>query len=84
MVAGELRDGRMGKDSGMALGHSRESGFKETKNSTNEASMLLKTQNGRGHEAKKSMETDELCENIGNEAENWLKTKHITFLSGAN
>ncbi len=33
----------MGKKNGMVLGYSRESGFKKTKNSTNEANMLLKT-----------------------------------------
>jgi hypothetical protein len=32
-----------GRKSGMVLGHSRESVFKKTKNNTNEASMLLKT-----------------------------------------
>jgi hypothetical protein len=31
------------RKSGMVLGHSRESGFKKTKNSTIEASMSLKT-----------------------------------------
>jgi hypothetical protein len=73
----------MGKDSGMARGHSRENGFKKTKNSTNEASMLLKAHNGGGNEAKKYMETNELCENIVKEAEKLLKTGHIAILTGA-
>ena len=34
-----------GRKSWMVLGYSRESGFKKTKNSTNEASMLLKVRN---------------------------------------
>jgi hypothetical protein len=72
------------RKSEMVRGHSRESGFKKTKNSTNEASMLLKTLNGCGNEAKKYMETKELYENTRNEAKKLLKTKHITFLSGAN
>jgi len=37
----------------MVLGHSREGGFKKTKKSTNEASMLLKTLKCCGNEAKK-------------------------------
>jgi hypothetical protein len=32
-----------GRKNGMVLGHARESGFKKAKNSTNEASMSLKT-----------------------------------------
>jgi hypothetical protein len=35
-----------GRKSGMVLGHARESGFTQTKNSTNEASILLKTKRG--------------------------------------
>jgi hypothetical protein len=30
------------------------------------------------------METKELYQNTGNEAKKWLKTKQITFSSGAN
>jgi len=46
--------------------------------------MLLKAWKGRGEEAKKYMETKELCQNNENEAKKWLKTKHITLLSDAN
>jgi hypothetical protein len=58
--------------------------LQKNKNSTNEASMLLKANVAIGNEAKKYIETKELYENIGNEAKKWLKTKHITSLSGAN
>jgi hypothetical protein len=51
------------RKSGTVPGHSRGSGFKKTKNSTTEASMLLKTMNGSGNEANKYMETNELYEN---------------------
>jgi hypothetical protein len=46
IVVGERRDGRMGKEKRDGPGHSRGSGFTKTKNSTNEASMLLKTNDG--------------------------------------
>jgi hypothetical protein len=63
----------------MVLGYSRESGFNKTKNSTNEASKLLKTWKCCGNEAKKYMETKELYENTGHEAKKWLKTNDITL-----
>jgi len=59
-------------------------GRKETKNSTNEASKLLKTRNCGRNEAKKYMETKELYENTGKYPEKLLKTKHITSLSGVS
>jgi hypothetical protein len=72
------------RKSGMVPGHSRGSSFTKTKNSTTEASMLLKTMNGCGNEAKKYMETKELYENIGNEAKKLLKTSDITLSKIAN
>ena len=51
-----------GKKSRMVVGHLRESGFNKIKNSTNEASMLLKALKGCGNEAKKYLETKELNE----------------------
>ena len=63
----------------MVLRHSRGSGFANTKNSTTEASMLLKTMNGCGNEAKKYMEAKELYENTGYEAKKLLKTNDITI-----
>jgi hypothetical protein len=54
-------------------------GFAKTKNSTNEASMFLKTNGALGNEAKKYMETKELYENTGNKANKLLKTNDITL-----
>jgi hypothetical protein len=51
-----------GKKSRVVVGHLRESGFNKIKNSTNEASMLLKVLKGFGNEAKKYLETKELYE----------------------
>lgn len=68
----------------MVLGHPRESGFTKTKNSTNEASMLLKTRDRSRNEAKKLLEINELFKIAGNEAKKLLKTNHITLLSGAD
>jgi hypothetical protein len=68
----------MGKEDRDGGGYSRESGSKKTKNSTNEASMLLKARNGYGNEAKKYLETKELYQNIRNEAKKLLKTNDIT------
>jgi len=42
----------------MGLGHSRESGFKKTKNSTNEASMLLKTKKGFQKRTQNELKTN--------------------------
>jgi hypothetical protein len=58
-------------------------GPEETKNSTNEASKLMKKRIGGGNEAKKYTETKELYKNIGKEAKKLLKTKHIALSSGA-
>ena len=52
---------------------------KKQKNSTTEATKLLKKWNGCGNEAKKYMETKELYENTGHEAKKWLKTNDITL-----
>jgi hypothetical protein len=68
----------------MAPGRLRGSGITTTKNSTNEASMLLKTINGCGNEAKKYMETNELYENSENKANKLLKTNDITRRETAN
>jgi hypothetical protein len=69
---------------GWSKGHSRESGFGKIKNSTNEASTLVKTLKGCWNEAKKCLETKELYGNIGSKAKKWLIKKHITLLGGAN
>ena len=52
-----------GRKSRMVLGTRERVASKRTKNSTNEASMLLKTRNGCWNEAKKYLETKELYEN---------------------
>ena len=52
---------------------------KQRKNSTIEASKLLKTRNGSGNEAKKYMEIKELYENTGSEAYKLLQTHDITL-----
>jgi len=68
----------------MVPGRSRECGLINTKNSTNEASMLLKALNGCWNEAKKYLKLKELSEIIGYEAKKWLKTKHIDLLTSEN
>jgi len=46
------------RKSGMVLGHARESGFAKTKNSTNEASMLLKTKRGFQERTQNELKTN--------------------------
>ena len=73
-----------GRKSGMVLEHSGRSGFTNTKNSTNEASMLLKTLKAYGNEAKKYLKTKELNENNVNKAKKLLKTSDIALPMTAN
>jgi hypothetical protein len=74
----------MGKERRGGPGAIEREWLQKNKNTTNEASMLLKTNWAIGNEAKKYKETKELYEITRNEAKKWLKTKHITFLSSAN
>ena len=46
------------RKSGMVLGHLRESGFAKTKNSTNEASMLLKAKRGSQKRTQNELKTN--------------------------
>ena len=56
----------------------------KTKNSTNEASKLLKILRCCRNEAKKYLETKELYEDTGKYTQKLLKQKHIASLSVAN
>ena len=58
--------------------------LRKNKNSTNEASILLKTNCAVGNEAKKYLKTKELNENIENEADKSLKTSDIALSRTAN
>jgi hypothetical protein len=58
--------------------------WRQNKNNTIEASMLLKALSGCRNEAKKYLKQKELYENIGNEAKKWLKTNNISLFSRAD
>ncbi len=57
---------------------------KNTKNSTNEASMLLETKWRCWNEAKKYLKTSELLKKGARKAEKLLKTSHIALLNAGD
>jgi len=57
---------------------------KNTKNNTNEASMLLETKGRCRNEAKNYLKTKELLKNGARKAEKLLKKRHIDLLNAGD